>query len=697
MHTMYNFRLLLTALLAVATLAAWRLSTETATLQGQVTDETGAPLVGAAVVVLRESNPVKGAVTDINGAYRLTLDPGTYTIEFRYTGYARVTVEKVEVIAGKVNTLDQQMSTDNLLSEIVVTEYKAPLIQQDATSSGQTITSDQIRNLPTRNVQASSATTAGKSNSGAVRGTRSSSTEYYLDGVRVSGQAVAKEKTAKNKKAAKPLPGEAEEQKCGTPKPDQTPENYAAIQENAFLPAVDNPVSTFSIDVDVASYANLRRFLNSNQLPPPDAVRIEEMVNYFDYRYAPPTGPHPFAVHTELAPCPWAPEHRLLMVGLQGRGIETGQLPPSNFVFLIDVSGSMDEANKLPLVQESLRLLTDQMRAQDRVALVVYAGAAGTVLPSTPGADKATIKAAIDRLSAGGSTAGAAGIQLAYQVARGNFMERGNNRVILCTDGDFNVGVSSDAELVRLIEKERESGVFLTVLGFGAGNYQDAKMQQLADKGNGNHAYIDQASEAHKVLVAEFGGTLFAIAKDVKLQLEFNPARVAGYRLIGYENRMLAREDFDDDAKDAGELGAGHRVTALYEIVPVGKPLPMAKGSGPLKYQTVQTSPAAQSGELCTLKLRYKQPKPKAASTLMETVVQDAPSQTMSENLKLAAATAAFGMLLRDSQYKGNATFSTALTMAKEAAQYDPNGYRKELCTLIEKAQALQSPVHAGK
>ena len=456
-------------------------------------------------------------------------------------------------------------------------------------------------------------------------------------------------------------------------------------------------MSTFSIDVDVASYANLRRFLHDGTMPPPDAVRIEEMINYFDYTYAPPTDQHPFAVHTELAPCPWAPEHRLLMVGLQGRQIETGQLPPSNFVFLIDVSGSMSDDNKLPLVQQSLRLLVEQLRPQDRVALVVYAGAAGMVLPSTPGSDKATINAAIDRLSAGGSTAGAAGIQLAYQVARSHYAERGNNRVILCTDGDFNVGVSSDAELVRLIEKERESGVFLSVLGFGMGNYQDAKMQQLADKGNGNHAYIDQIAEARKVLVSEFGGTLFAIAKDVKLQLEFNPARVAGYRLIGYENRLLAREDFDDDAKDAGELGAGHRVTALYEVVPAGQPLPLAKGAGPLRYQTVQPSAAAKSSELCTLKLRYKQPKPKATSTLLETIVQDAPQTSMSENMQLASATASFGMLLRGSQYKGTATYGSALALARQSAKHDPRGYRAELCQLIEKARFLTDPLQAGK
>lgn len=347
-------------------------------------------------------------------------------------------------------------------------------------------------------------------------------------------------------------------------------EDYDHIIENDFHSVEQQPLSTFSIDVDRASYSNVRRFIQEGSLPPKGAVRIEEMINYFDYNYASPTTEDPFALYSEIASCPWNSKHRLVHIGLQGKKISTADLPPSNLVFLVDVSGSMEEPNKLPLVQESLKLLTDQLREDDRVAIVVYAGKAGLVLPSTSGSDKMKIKEAIDELQAGGSTAGGEGITLAYKIARQNMKEHGNNRVILATDGDFNVGVSSDDELVELIEKERESGIFLSVLGYGMGNYKDNKMQQLADKGNGNHNYIDNLNEAKKVLVNEFGGTLFTIAKDVKLQVEFNPARVNAYRLIGYENRILGNEDFNDDKKDAGELGSGHTVTALCEIIPAG-------------------------------------------------------------------------------------------------------------------------------
>ena len=368
--------------------------------------------------------------------------------------------------------------------------------------------------------------------------------------------------------------------------------------------------------------------------------------------------------------------------------METGQLPPSNFVFLVDVSGSMNEENKLPLVKSSLNMLADYLRPQDRVAIVVYAGAAGLVLPSTPGNQKEKIRTAIDALEAGGSTAGAAGINLAYFAARKNFIRGGNNRVVLCTDGDFNVGVSSDADLVKMIERERQTGIYLSVLGFGTGNYQDGKMQQLADKGNGNHSYIDQLSEAKKVLINEFGGTLFTIAKDVKIQLDFNKEKVAAYRLIGYENRLLNKEDFDDDTKDAGELGAGHRVTALYEIVPAG-PIPMVDQNGHLKYQESKSTANSTDGDLLTLKLRYKKPTANAASELIQTTVVNTPSETMSENLTLAAAAASFGMVLRNSTYKGNATLQSTLQMAQTAAKIDPNGYRTEFCRLIKLAQGF--------
>lgn len=345
-------------------------------------------------------------------------------------------------------------------------------------------------------------------------------------------------------------------------------EAYKRIYENSFTSPLDEALSTFSIDVDAASYANVRRFLNQNQIPYPDVVRTEEMINYFDYTYPEPTDKHPFSISMEVATCPWKPEHRLVQIGLKGKSLDLKEAPSSNLVFLIDVSGSMDQPNKLPLLKSAFRLLVNELRDQDRVAIVVYAGAAGIVLPSTPASEKSNILAALDKLEAGGSTAGGEGIQLAYTVARQQFIDGGNNRVILATDGDFNVGVSSEGELVRLIEEKRAAGVFLSILGFGMGNYKDANLEQLADKGNGNYAYIDNILEAQKVLVGQMGGTLYTIAKDVKIQVEFNPAYVKGYRLIGYENRVMAAKDFNDDKKDAGELGAGHTVTALYEIAP---------------------------------------------------------------------------------------------------------------------------------
>lgn len=475
-------------------------------------------------------------------------------------------------------------------------------------------------------------------------------------------------------------------------------EDYDVINENRFFETTQNPLSTFSIDVDAASYSNIRRFIQQQgQLPPKDAVRIEEMVNYFDYEYPQPQGSQPFEVITEISECPWQPQHRLVHIGLQGKKISTENLPASNLVFLIDVSGSMDMPNKLPLVQASMKLLTDQLREQDRVAIVVYAGAAGLVLPPTSGADKPKIKEAIDKLQAGGSTAGGAGIVLAYKTARENFVKNGNNRVILATDGDFNVGASSDADMVRLIEKERESGVFLTVLGYGMGNYKDNKMQQLADKGNGNHAYIDNMSEAKKVLVSEFGGTIFTIAKDVKLQIEFNPAKVQGYRLIGYENRVLNKEDFNDDKKDAGELGAGHTVTALYEIIPQGVKSEFLTKVDPLKYQK-KPQLAEGAKELCTIKLRYKQPEGDK-SQLIEKPVMDDPLQLAktSDNFRWSAAVAGFGMLLRQSEFKGEATYAKCKQWAESAKGKDPNGYRRELIDMIDIAQSLAQPEAAAE
>lgn len=463
-------------------------------------------------------------------------------------------------------------------------------------------------------------------------------------------------------------------------------EEYGHRDDNQWQSAHRQPLSTFSIDVDAASYGNVRRFLREGSLPPKDAVRVEEMINYFHYDYPNPRGAHPFSVTTELGRAPWNPAHRLALIGLQGQRMSLGELPPNNLVFLIDVSGSMNSSDKLPLLKSAFRLLVNELRDEDRVAIVVYAGAAGLVLPPTLGNQKARILEAIDRLEAGGSTAGGAGIQLAYQVARDNFQSEGNNRVILATDGDFNVGVSSDGGLIRMIEERRQDGVFLTVLGFGSGNLKDSKMEQLADKGNGHYAYVDDLLEAKKVFVQELGATLFTIAKDVKFQVEFNPARVKSYRLVGYENRLLADRDFNDDTKDAGEMGAGHSVTALYEIVPVDGNEGGEDGAvDPLRYQGRPR--ATGSGDWFTVKLRYKPPQA-STSRLFERTVR-AETGAPSVDFRFASAVASFGMLLRDSEHKGRATFTSVLAAARGARGADEEGYRAEFIRLVETASSL--------
>lgn len=473
---------------------------------------------------------------------------------------------------------------------------------------------------------------------------------------------------------------------------DFNTEGYDHINENKFLKATDNPLSTFSIDVDAASYSNVRRFLNQGQLPPAGAVRIEEMINYFQYEYPQPKSDQPFSINTEISDAPWNKEHKLVLIGLQGKKIPTANLPASNLVFLIDVSGSMQGPNRLPLVKSSMKMLVDQLREQDKVSIVVYAGAAGLVLKPTSGDEKTTIKDAIDNLEAGGSTAGGAGIKLAYKTANEYFVKGGNNRVILCTDGDFNIGESSDDAMERLIENERKSGVFLTVLGYGMGNYKDNKMQKLADKGNGNHAYIDGISEAKKVLVNEFGGTLFTIAKDVKLQIEFNPSKVQGYRLIGYENRMLAKEDFNDDKKDAGELGSGHTVTALYEVIPVGVKSDFLKNVDPLKYRNNDKplSKTSHTDEIMTVKFRYKAPDGDISKLIEHPLKDDQLSiSKTSDNFRFAASVAEFGMLLRNSEFKANASYDNIIKVAKKAKGNDEEGYRSEFIRLVESAQLL--------
>ena len=469
-------------------------------------------------------------------------------------------------------------------------------------------------------------------------------------------------------------------------------EDYDNIIENEFLSAVQQPLSTFSIDVDRASYSNVRRLIESGQLPPRGAVRIEEMINYFDYKYGQPGNDDPIAIYTEVGTCPWNEKHKLVNIGLQGKKISANNLPASNLTFLIDVSGSMDESNKLPLIKQSLLLLTDQLRESDKVAIVVYAGSAGLVLPPTSGSDKMKIKNAIDDLKAGGSTAGGEGIELAYKIARESFVTHGNNRVILATDGDFNVGASSDDELVSLIEKERNDGIYLSVLGYGMGNYKDNKMEQLADKGNGNNNYIDNLDEARKVLVNEFGGTLFAIANDVKLQVEFNPAVVNGYRLIGYENRKLQNEDFNDDKKDAGEIGSGHTVTALYEIIPAGVADSFIKKVDGLKYQKKESSTATT--EIMTIKLRYKLPGADVSKLITYPVANsDIALENTSKNYRFAAAVAEFGLLLRQSSFKQNSSYDQVINMAATAIDKDENSYRKGFIKLVEETKTLPKDV----
>ena len=462
-------------------------------------------------------------------------------------------------------------------------------------------------------------------------------------------------------------------------------ESYAEIDEPGFRSPRATPLSTFSIDVDRASYANVRRFVRMGQRPPRDAVRIEELVNYFAYGYAEPASGQPFSVATDVAPCPWNSNHRLLRIGLQGRHVDTRTLPPSNLVFLVDVSGSMEAPNKLPLVKEALGMLVANLRGRDRISLVVYAGAAGLVLDATPGDQKTRILEAIDRLQAGGSTAGGAGLRLAYDVARRGHIAGGNNRVILATDGDFNVGASSDAEMFRLIEERRAEGTALTVLGFGMGNLKDSKMEGMADRGNGSYAYIDSREEARKALVTEFGGTLFTIAKDVKLQVEFNPAAVADYRLIGYENRALRDEEFTDDRRDAGDMGAGHSVTALYEIVPAGARMDVRLHDAPRpRYQPrAGAAPAGANGELAFVRLRYKAPDGDVSREVSYPVRGGGAAGAVEGDFAFAAAVAEFGLLLRGSDHRGRASLEDVLSLARASAGDDP--YRREFVTLVER------------
>ncbi len=603
------------------------------TVSGTVLDENNQGLPGVNVV---EKGTTNGTITDLNGQYSLTVANESSVLVFSYIGYANheVAVNNQSNIRVTLNP-DQQS-----LSEVVVVGY------------GSRVKSS-VRNI-------------FRSSKRKSRKNKNQST--ITSGAIINNSPKGFIKLNNNKSLNEPITGS---------------ESYSNIKENAFKLVSTDPLSTFSADVDRAAYSNIRRFINNGQKPPVDAVRIEEMVNYFHYNYPQPKSEHPIEIYSEMSVCPWQSKHKLLHIGMQGRKIADESLPPSNFVFLVDVSGSMSSSNKLPLLKDALKLLTNNLRENDRVAIVVYAGAAGMVLPSTFGYNKEKIITALDKLTSGGSTAGGAGIKLAYKIAKKNYVHNGNNRVILATDGDFNIGASSDSDMEKLIEARRNDGIFLTCLGFGMGNYKDSKMETLADKGNGNYAYIDNIDEAKKTLVSEFGGTMYTIAKDVKLQVEFNPEKVKAYRLVGYENRVLADEDFNDDTKDAGEMGAGHTVTALYEIIPVGVESKFLPDVDELKYQSSKIN---ASKEMVNVKVRYKKPLGDK-SIKFEVPVKNEKTNLneTSDNYRFSASVALFGMLLRNSKYISHGNYTTVLQMAKEGKGLDKAGYRAEFIKLVNK------------
>ncbi|MCX2450435.1 von Willebrand factor type A domain-containing protein [Pedobacter sp. PLR] len=637
-------------------------------IQGTVT-ESGLkrPISGVQVSNLSGS---KQAWTDKNGHYVILLENGDQELSFRKSGYIS---QRLNIV--KKTILNVQMTIGIEKPEPIMNEVSV-------------ITSDKAMSQSQKAMSQAVVMTKGKQQAIRIRGIASPNRAQKT----YSGDPSMSMNVAAPIGKAQPAPGITGILYSSTTiGPYGNTESYAPIVENTFLAPDKNPLSTFSIDVDAAGYSNVRRYLNNGGLPPKDAVRIEEMVNYFDYNYPQPTGNDPVNILTEIATAPWNPQHKLVKIALQARKIKTAHLPAANLVFLIDVSGSMNQPNKLPLLISSFKLLTDQLRPEDRVAIVVYAGRSALVLPSTPGSATTTIKDALNKLEAGGSTAGGQGLEMAYKVAAENFIKKGNNRVILATDGDFNVGLSSDKEMETLIEEKRKSGIFLTVLGYGMGNTKDSKMETLADKGNGNYAYIDNITEARKVLINEFGGTLFTVAKDVKLQVEFNPSKVQAYRLIGYENRLLEDKDFNDDRKDAGEMGAGHTVTAFYEIIPYGVNSSFTPSVDPLKYQENKVlGNKSNSPEMLTVKLRYKQPDGDKSKLLQKAVLDTTfPFSGASENFRFAAAVAEFGLLLRQSDFKQGANFAQVISLAEAAQGKDTEGYRSEFLKLVKSTALL--------
>jgi Ca-activated chloride channel family protein len=634
----------------------------------RVLDEDRVGFPGAMVTLTRRDGPLvpTNAVTDAGGFVSFpAVPPGdAYVVSAFVAGYAHVSVPDVRVASGKVTEIPIV-----LIPVFDLTEHVEVTVVRSEEVVGHS--QEFVRGLPVqdrfyRTVLTLAPGVQGGDGTPQPRGTLEREFRATVSGV-VGGVVGG-------------APGGIFEES------ERSTESYRRHDDPGFRDVATDPLSTFSIDVDTASYANVRRFLEGGSLPPKDAVRIEEMLNYFPYDLPAPRGADPFAVWTDVGTAPWAPEHRLMRVALKAREIDAADRPAANLVFLVDVSGSMRPEHKLPLLKRSLRMLLESLEPRDRVALVVYAGSSGLVLDSTPVTSAGAIAEALDRLEAGGSTNGGEGIVLAYEVARANFVPGGINRVILATDGDFNVGVSSEGDLTRLVETEARSGTFLTVLGFGMGNYKDSTLEALADRGNGNYAYIDSLLEARKALVEQAGGTLVTVAKDVKIQIEFNPVEVASYRLLGYENRLLATRDFDDDAKDAGEMGSGHVVTALYEIVPAGK----AAGPQPLEYQMPASTDAAKSGAMATVKVRFKEPDGETSRLSSYTVRTDqgvAPERAA--DFDFASAVACFGMLLRESEHRGDASWAMVRDLATRGLSWDPGGWRAQFLALAGKAERM--------
>lgn len=721
-------------------------------LRGTAIDKTTGEVLPFVNVVIYDSDSiaVAGGTTDIDGKYNINpLKPGTYRLKATCVGYTTISITEIVVSSNYPTLQDLKLSEESeMLSEAVIL-YEVPLI--DKVKSSKVATAASISRMAVRDVTSVSAQAAGVTQDANgntnIRGARGEGTIYFIDGVKVRGNVNLPQASIASQEvimsgtpaiygseeianmACRDIssvpgiqmdtdytpsvdfiggPGSSTVWTYHTPTSTWTPvsintsssvapetpqekfrgEYYKSIPENDFLGSFYEPLSTFGADVDVASYANVRRMLMSGSLPHPDAVRLEEFINYFQYDYPEPEGDLPFSVNIDQRTCDWNPNHKLLRIGLKTASPEQDDLPPSNLVFLIDVSGSMSNVDKLPLLQTAMKIMVKQLRDDDRVAIVVYASSTGLVLESTPASDRSKILSAIDRLSAGGSTAGGAGIQLAYKVAQEHFIKEGNNRVVLATDGDFNVGVSSDEGLIELIEEKRKTGVFLSVLGFGTGNYQDAKMEQLADHGNGNYAYIDGLLEARKVLATELGANMHVVAKDTKFQIEFNPQKVSAHRLLGYENRILAAEDFNDDLKDAGDIGAGHTVTAVYEIIPrIPESDSIWVEEPQLRYQDKSLNEKAYGEELALLKIRYKEPDEEESKLSIHPVFE---TESADPDFAFLSAVLQYALLLRQSEYAGNSSLESAIALAERHLGPDPHGYRREFIQLCRLAKDLQ-------